>query len=154
MKINSRKVEDLNSTVEKMCREFLEKCANDEYLLKNGYTIIITSTFRNAEAQDDLYAQGRTKPGLRVTNAKSGFSWHNFRCAFDFAPCKKVGDKTVIPWHDNKLFEHVGNIGKTCGLEWGGDWKTFKDIPHLQYTGGLTLPQLRAKYGNQSPRKE
>mgnify|MGYP003338216528 CR=1 FL=1 len=30
-------------------------------------------------------------------------------------------------------------IGKKFGLEWAGDWKTFKEYPHFQYRGGLTM---------------
>jgi peptidoglycan L-alanyl-D-glutamate endopeptidase CwlK len=34
----------------------------------------------------------------------------------------------------------VGKIGKDLGLEWGGDWKTMKDLPHFQLR-----PQWAAK---------
>ena len=34
--------------------------------------------------------------------------------------------------------------GRSVGLEWGGDWKGFKDIPHFQYSGGLSLAECRA----------
>jgi len=40
---------------------------------------------------------------------------------------------------DGKLWQKVGEIGKSCGLEWAGDWKVFKEYPHFQYTGGLTV---------------
>lgn len=150
MKINSRDINELNPKVADMCRKFLDKCSKDEYLIKKGVGVIITSTFRNAESQNDLYAQGRTKPGGKVTNAKAGYSMHNFRCAFDFAPTLKVGDKAVIPWNDSALFTYIGQIGKSVGLEWGGDWKSFKDMPHFQFTEGLTLAQLRLKYGTEA----
>jgi peptidoglycan LD-endopeptidase CwlK len=29
------------------------------------------------------------------------------------------------------------------GLEWGGDWKTFKDKPHYQLATGKKVRQLR-----------
>lgn len=148
MKINSRDINDLNPTVQKMVRDFLDKCEKDTYLKSIGAKVIITSTFRNAESQNDIYAQGRTKPGTKVTNAKAGQSWHNFRCAADFAP--QIGKS--IPWGNTKLFTYIGNIAKTCGLEWGGDWITFKDLPHVQYTGGLSLSQLRNKYGVEAPK--
>lgn len=143
MKINSRDINDLNPTVKKMAEEFIEKCSKDQYLIDRGVKVIITSTFRNAESQNDLYAQGRTKPGTRVTNARAGYSWHNFRCAFDFAP--QIGKS--IPWNDYKLFKYIGQVGKSVGLEWGGDWKSFPDSPHLQFTNGMNLGQLRSKYG-------
>jgi len=78
--INSRKIEDLHPKVAEMCRAFIQKC--DE----QGIDILITSTYRDAESQDALYAQGRTKPGKIVTNAKAGQSFHNWRVAFDFVP--------------------------------------------------------------------
>ena len=39
----------------------------------------------------------------------------------------------------------LGKATKRQGLEWGGDWKSFKDVAHIQ-TGKCTLSQLR-KYG-------
>ena len=36
--------------------------------------------------------------------------------------------------------------GKSVGLEWGGDWTGFKDWPHFQYTGGLSLAQCRSLF--------
>ena len=30
------------------------------------------------------------------------------------------------------------------GFEWGGDWTSFKDYTHLQFTRGLTIAQLKA----------
>lgn len=37
------------------------------------------------EEQASLYAQGRDKPGLVVTNAKPGLSFHNYGLATDWA---------------------------------------------------------------------
>jgi peptidoglycan LD-endopeptidase CwlK len=39
---------------------------------------------RSFEDQDELYAQGRTKPGNIVTNARGGDSLHNYGLAADF----------------------------------------------------------------------
>jgi peptidoglycan LD-endopeptidase CwlK len=49
----------------------------------NGITIKVISGLRTDEEQNDLYAQGRTKPGRIVTNARGGYSNHNFGIAFD-----------------------------------------------------------------------
>ncbi len=46
-------------------------------------TINIISGLRSYEEQDALYAQGRTAPGNKVTNARGGYSNHNFGIAFD-----------------------------------------------------------------------
>ncbi len=132
--INSRNIDDLNPHVAKLCRQFVEKCKAE------GIDILITSTYRDAESQNALYAQGRTAPGKRVTNAKAGQSYHNYRCAFDFVPLKNG----KAQWQDIALFKHCGEIGKALGLQWAGDWVRFKEYAHFQWTNGLTLAQLRA----------
>ena len=50
----------------------------------NGYELKAISGQRGEEEQNALYAQGRTKPGNIVTNAKFGYSNHNFSAALDF----------------------------------------------------------------------
>lgn len=35
-------------------------------------------------------------------------------------------------------------IAKDLGFEWGGDWRSFKDMPHLQMVFGITTAQFRA----------
>lgn len=113
-------------------------------LIKKAYTegiyIQVTQGFRSIEEQNELYAQGRTKPGKIVTKAKGGQSIHNYGLAFDIAVLNKDGS---INWNDTSLYVKVGQLGKSLGLEWGGDWKTIKDMPHFQYTFGLTLKDLQ-----------
>ena len=50
---------------------------------EHGITINIISGTRTYAEQDALYAQGRTRPGNVVTNARGGYSNHNFGIAFD-----------------------------------------------------------------------
>lgn len=78
-------------------------------------------------------------PGKKVTNAKGGQSFHNFRVAFDVVPL--VNGKAV--WSDSGLWQHIGKLGKDLGLEWAGDWRTFKEMPHFQFTQGLTLKDFQ-----------
>lgn len=132
--INSRNLEDLNPKVAALCRSFIDKCK------AQGIDVLITSTYRDFESQNALYAQGRTAPGPKVTNAKAGQSWHNWRCAFDFVPI--VNGKAQ--WNDPKLFTRCGEIAESVGLEWAGRWKTFKEWAHCQYTGGLTLADFQS----------
>jgi peptidoglycan L-alanyl-D-glutamate endopeptidase CwlK len=80
--LNSRKIEDLHPQVQKLCKEFLAQCEAE------GIEVLITSTYRDHESQAELYAQGRTKSGPVVTNAKPGQSWHNWRVAFDIVPLR------------------------------------------------------------------
>lgn len=132
--INSRKIEDLHPYVAKLCRAFVAACKKD------GIDILITSTWRDNAAQNALYAQGRTKPGKKVTNAKAGQSFHNYKLAFDFVPI--VNGKAQ--WNDLATFKRAGAIGERLGLDWAGRWVSFKELAHLQWTGGLSLAQLRA----------
>ena len=131
--INSRNLDDLAPPAKQRAEAFIAAAK------AKGIDLLVTSTYRDSESQDALYAQGRTTPGNIVTRAKAGQSWHNWRCALDVVPL--VNGKAI--WDDQALWKQVGEIGKSCGLEWAGDWKTFKESPHFQYTGGLTLAQLQ-----------
>lgn len=106
---------------------------------KAGYKIKIVQTLRTIAEQDALYAQGRTKPGNIVTNAKGGYSFHNFGVAFDFCPV--VNGK--LDWNNKTLFKKTGEFGVKLGLDWGGNWKSFVDLPHFQYLAGYTLADFR-----------
>lgn len=132
--INSRKIDDLHPRVAVLCRRFIENCA------AAGIDVIITSTYRDFESQDALYAQGRTKAGPRVTNARAGQSYHNFRVAFDFVPI--VNGKA--DWNNTMTFRKCGKIAEALGLEWAGRWRNFKELAHCQATFGLTLADLQA----------
>jgi peptidoglycan LD-endopeptidase CwlK len=133
--INSRSLDDLFPPARRRVDAFLASCK------ENGIDLLVTSTYRDIESQNALYAQGRTTPGNIVTNAKGGQSFHNFRCAVDVVPL--VNGKAVWDGKD-PIWAKVGELGKAAGLEWAGEWKTFKELAHFQYTGGLTLADLNA----------
>lgn len=132
--INSRNINDLHSKVAAKCSEFINRCK------AKGIDVIITSTYRDIASQNALYAQGRTAPGKKVTNAKGGQSFHNWRVAFDFVPI--VGGKAA--WNNNALWTQCGEIAEGVGLEWAGRWIRFKEMAHCQYTGGLTLKDFQS----------
>ncbi|OZY86117.1 peptidase M15 [Cellvibrio mixtus] len=93
----------------------------------NAITIKVISGLRTYDEQNALYAQGRTAPGNKVTNARGGYSNHNFGIAFDigvFDGSKYLGD--------SPKYKAVGILGTEIGLEWGGNWKTIVDQPHYQ----------------------
>lgn len=133
--ISSRSLDDLTPAMKVKCQQFIEKCK------EAGIDVIITSTYRDFESQDVLYAQGRTTHGPIVTNAKGGYSYHNYRIAFDFCPV--VGGKAM--WNDIKTFVKCGEIGKSLGLDYAGDWATFREYAHLQESGH-TLEELRKNH--------
>jgi peptidoglycan L-alanyl-D-glutamate endopeptidase CwlK len=93
----------------------------------HGITIKIISGTRTYEKQNDLYAQGRTKPGGIVTNAQGGQSNHNFGLAFDIGVFKGK-----IYLEDSPLYKTVGGLGVSLGLDWGGNWKSLQDEPHFE----------------------
>ena len=132
--INSRSLSDLNPKVAAMCSEFINRCKAQHI------DILITSTYRDAESQNALYAQGRTAPGKKVTNAKGGQSYHNWKVAFDFCPI--VNGKPN--WSDVALYTKCGEIAEGVGLEWAGRWKKMNEQAHCQFTGGLTLADFQS----------
>jgi peptidoglycan L-alanyl-D-glutamate endopeptidase CwlK len=111
----------LNEHVQPYARALVHKAAS------NGLTIKVISSLRTYEEQDALYAKGRSKPGKIVTNARGGYSNHNFGIAFDIGVFD--GDD-FIP--ESPAYAAVGGFGLELGLEWGGNWKTFQDEPHFQ----------------------
>lgn len=131
--INSRKTSDLLPKVEMLALKLIAECRG-----VRGIDLLITSTYRDFECQRSLYAQGRTVAGPKVTQALPGHSWHNWKRAFDIVPV--VNGKAV--WNDTFVWHRIGVIGRKIGLEWGGDWHKFKDMPHFQYTEHLTLGSL------------
>lgn len=109
-------------------------------VLTGDSKVIITQGLRTFTEQDALYAQGRTKPGKKVTNAKGGQSVHNYGFAVDIALIikdKEVSWDTKKDWDkDNQSdWMEVVSVFKKYGWSWGGDWISFKDMPHFDKKG-------------------
>jgi len=109
----------------------------EKKLAERGIKVMMTCGYRSVAEQNRLYAQGRTTPGKKVTNARGGYSWHNFALAADYAFI--VNGK--VTW--NGPWNVFGKTARECGLEWGGDFKSIVDRPHVQWTKGRTLAQMR-----------
>ncbi len=150
--ISSRKLEDLDPSVCTAAKAALTECE------AAGLDVLIYCTYRDFEAQADLYASGRTKPGAWKTNAKAGQSWHNWRCALDLVPLRHgkpiwgtTGngidtDPTDDERDDLELWQRVAVIFKSRGFEWGGDWLRARDFPHFQRPDGQSIAMLLAKH--------
>ena len=125
--INSRDIKELHPKVASLCLALIRQCE------QAGIDLLITSTYRDTASQNALYAQGRTTSGKKVTNAKAGQSFHNYRVAFDFVPI--VNGKAQ--WNDKELFNRVGIIGENLGLTWSGRWVKFPELVHFQLNNGF-----------------
>jgi len=72
-------VATLLPAAQEKAREFMEKCATAMF----PYTVKIICGTRTYEEQNELYKQGRETSGDIRTNARGGYSYHNFGIAFD-----------------------------------------------------------------------
>lgn len=112
-----------------------------------GFNFGALCGLRTMQQQAALYAQGRTIPGKIVTKAGPGDSEHNYGIAIDLAEDGNIaGEKVEWSWAKAKDYLVIGKVTTQCGLEWGGLWKSITDNPHVQITGGLTLPSMKAIY--------
>lgn len=94
-----------------------------------GMPVYLKQGFRSATQQDTFYAQGRTTPGDVITNARGLQSYHQYGLAFDLV-FRDYEYNPPAGWWDV-----LGREGRALGLEWGGGWTDFKDLPHFQLPG-------------------
>lgn len=124
--LNSRDISLLRPDVADNCRKWLELCR------EAGLDALVTQTVRDREYQEYLYAQGRTRPGSIITNGRvPTFHADTVGCAFDF--CKNIKGHE---YDDNAFFHKAAALAKGMGFSWGGDWKSFVDMPHIQWDNG------------------
>lgn len=138
----SRSIDDLDPRVHSSARAILRAWGD------KGLDVLVTCTFRSNEEQDKLYRQGRDgHPGRIVTNAKAGQSKHNVGLAMDVVPLvngKAVWDAESSLWRVMWAIAHDVDPR----INWGGNWKGFRDIPHYEWllrgegdeSGGLAGP--------------
>jgi len=153
-KISEQRVKLLHPAVSQEVKELIEKA---EAGFPATMAIRIVQGLRTIQEQNDLYAQGRTKPGKIVTNAKGGSSFHNFGLAIDFAILTDTdgnGSYNDLSWdikRDNDKdgvadWLEVVRVFEAAGWSWGGKWATIKDYPHLQKTFGFTWQELLSRH--------
>ena len=105
-----------------------------------GYDAVVFEAHRTRERQRALYAQGRTTPGAIVTHAASElYSWHGYGLAVDVVSRARLWN---VPesWY-RAVAEHL----IAAGLDWGGDWPSFRDLPHFQWGRLKSRPSDRAR---------
>ncbi len=140
---DSHQLADLHPRVRVMAAQLLARAEGA------GVPLTVTFTLRSLQTQTALYARGRSCPGCIVTNARAGYSFHNFGLAVDVVPTElltlpKWGDLPAHRARTDALWRDVGAIGKAAGFRWGGEFTRLSDRPHFEWSGGLSLAQLRA----------
>ncbi len=89
----------------------------------------ILETVRSEKTQQIYYKRGATRTMKSRHIPSSNLS--GFCEAVDIAPFP-------IDWKNIQAFknlaEHIKSVAKKLGIEinWGGDWRTFKDYPHFE----------------------
>lgn len=114
-----------------------------------GLPVKVNEGLRSQARQAHLFAQGRTRPGPKVTNAATNLtSWHGYGLAVDvihktlaFAP---FGSGPGSAAKNEKWFKDVGTVFKAHGCDWGGDW-TKPDTPHMQWGACPASPTAAVK---------
>jgi len=101
-------------------------------LVEQGFSPEIFEGYRSFDRQESLFAQGRSRGGDIVTNARGGQSWHQYGLAVDIV--HQGADK----WRESDLWSALGEAGERQGLYWGGN---FGDRPHLEFHPGRTPGQ-------------
>ncbi len=133
---------DLHPVVRQNQEVLIQKAAD------KGIRVIVTDGFRSFQEQNSLYEKGRSAEGQIVTHAKGGDSYHNFGLAIDFALLDNQGNALWDTGYDGNGngksdWMEVVSIAKDLGFQWGGDWKHFKDYPHLEMRFGLSIDDLK-----------
>jgi peptidoglycan L-alanyl-D-glutamate endopeptidase CwlK len=152
-KISEQRVQLLHPSI----RDEVKKLIEDAESGLPFTAIRIVQGLRTFEEQDNLFSQGRTTPGNRVTNSKGGQSYHNYGLAIDFALIydkDKNGTYESLSWDILKDFDKDGeadwmevvNVFENAGYTWGGRFNSIKDNPHLEKTFGNHWKTLLKKY--------
>jgi len=132
----------LHNKVQSIFASWISEC---QILAKAyGYEYKAISGNRTWEEQAKLYAQGRTSPGKIVTNAKPGYSNHNFGIAVDMGVFKNGKYLDELNPKEAEAFHRIAaKSAEKYNIDWGGNWKSFKDYPHFEYKTGKSLALLR-----------
>jgi len=126
----------LQPTVQPIFDAFLAQCE------AAGIPCDVVEGERTFAKQAALYQQGvDNDPSTpKVTNAKPGDSYHQYKLALDVVP---RAYKNMPEWNPSgPLWERIGQIGEAAGLTWGGRWGS-PDKPHFHFAGA-PLAELKA----------
>jgi len=155
-----RDLNELHPVVLPRARLWLAACA------VRGLPLLVIETRRTMAVARAYWVTGRmplkdalvyyAAAGLRpikdednkiITKAKPGQSWHQYGCALDFAPLVNGQiDWVYDPEFPADHWDEIADEAKKVGFKWGGDWRTFKDRPHVEYHSGWEHPDEAATW--------
>ncbi len=127
---------------------------------KAGLVYKVLSGTRDYAEQTALYNQGRTTKGNIVTNAKAGYSNHNFGIAWDIGIFKgglyytggKLKPTATEPNPPTPTTQEAAYVAAAKlalakqKLDWGGNWKNSTDLPHYGLLTGRSMTQVRTAF--------
>ena len=115
-----------------------------------GLSYVGIAGHRTWAEQNELFAQGRTKPGNIVTKARGGQSNHNFGVAMDFGVFDARGYLDDSTPERKKIAEKlhfsVAKFAPEYNLEWGGSWEGMLDYPHFEVKTNLSMREKQTLY--------
>ncbi len=135
----------LHDKVQPKFRAFMEEA--QRLAAMEGLEYRAISGLRTFDEQAAIYAQGRSKPGRIVSNAKPGTSYHNYGLAIDCGVFRggkyldRDEPKTASAFH-----KEAGLLADSYGLTWGGTFKNMVDEPHFELSKGLPILTLLDKH--------
>jgi peptidoglycan L-alanyl-D-glutamate endopeptidase CwlK len=95
---------------------------------QHGIEMVLLEGYRSPERQAQLAAMGP-----QVTQAGAFESYHQYGLAAD---CAFMINGRIVVSETNpqaaRAYEQLGSIAKSLGLTWGGDWRSLKDLGHVE----------------------
>ena len=131
-KITQQRITQLHPAIRLEVTNIINECNKS---LTGRSQIRISQGLRTFAEQDALFKQ---RP--KVTNAKGGQSVHNYGFAVDIV---LIIDGKTASWDVNKDWDNdkvadwdeCVKIFAKYGWSWGGNWSSFKDMPHFEKIG-------------------
>lgn len=148
-----RDISALHPEFQPLVRTWLKMCERAKI------TILVTETKRDLAVQEAFYARGRMpydavkqlylaaglrapreqgyKQDVTITNAKPGYGWHPYGLAVDYVPIVDGKlDWIYNPEDPDDFWDEIAYLAKSLGMQWGGDWRSIKDRPHVEWHPG------------------
>jgi peptidoglycan LD-endopeptidase CwlK len=95
---------------------------------RHGVDMVLLEGYRSPERQAQLASMGP-----QVTQAGAFESYHQYGLAAD---CAFMINGRIVVSETNpqaaRAYELLGGVAKSLGLTWGGDWRSLKDLGHVE----------------------